>query len=99
MATAQLVPAGGGQTEQVQLLPSLLSNAFDAVTGTFRSFLDQELGLGEVALAADARLAEARVSAQEAPLQTVGGTALGSNAALLIGGGLALVALVLLLSR
>jgi hypothetical protein len=70
MAT-QPVSSKQQQESDFKLLPSLLSNAFDAVTGTFRGFLDHELGLGEVALSAEGQAHAQAIAAQEAPSNAV----------------------------
>lgn len=86
------------QSKDFQLLPSLLGAAYDAVTGTFRQFLDHELGLGEVALSAEQQAHAARIAAQEAPAAgtvTIGGAQF-TVATLLLVGGLGLVVFLLL---
>lgn len=62
-----MATASTQQESDFKLLPSLLSGAFDAVTGTFRNFLDHELGLGEVALAHESAAHGFAIEQQEAP--------------------------------
>lgn len=70
---SQPVSSTQQQEQDFKLLPSLLSGAFDAVSGTFRSYLDHELGLGEVALANEAQAHQLAIDQQEAPVASGGG--------------------------
>lgn len=93
------------QESDFELLPSLLSAGFDAISGTFRNFLDHELGLGEVALANEAQAHQLAINANEAPVGSTGSGLFGSDPAqqfttttLLLVAGLGLVILILLRS-
>lgn len=90
------------QESDFKLLPSLLSGAFDAVSGTFRQFLDHELGLGEVALSAESQAHQLSIAQQEAPAGSPGALQIGAQqftlTTLLLVGGIGLVVLLLLRS-
>lgn len=97
---SQPVSATVQQESSFSVLPSLLSDAWNTGLGLFERWVDHELGLGEVALAAESDAHQVAVNQTEAPGGTAFqiGTAQFTLSTLLLVGGIGLVVLLLLRS-
>lgn len=67
MATSQPTSATQQQESDFSFLPSLLTDAWDTGLGIFSRWVDHELGLGEVALAAESEAHSTSIAQHEAP--------------------------------